>query len=153
MGEYTLTRRVVYERERLFALVSDIERYPEFVPGYRSVFVHRREDRRLYVTQTVSVLGWTSTFDSVATLDPPRVIRIETRPSGFRFMEIVWSFDAMEPEGTCVGLVIRYEAGNILIRAISERWVQVFSSMQLHAFLRRAEETDFRGRSSPTKQA
>ncbi len=142
MEKYTLTRVVAYARDRLFRVVSGIERYPEFIPGYRKVVVRRRTPDRLFVTQTVNVLGWNVTFDSVARLAPPRSLVIDASPPGFRVMRIEWRFGEPAPGRTRIGVTIDYEAGNFLTRRFSGPWIQAFAGMQVKAFLERVKSLD-----------
>lgn len=137
-----LTRVVAYGRDRLFRVVSGIEHYPDFVPGYRKVVVRRRTPDRLYVTQTVSVLGWDVTFDSVAEMAPPRSLVITATAPGFRTMRIEWRFEAPAPRRTRISVTIDYEAGNALARRFSGPWIRAFAGMQVKAFLERMETPD-----------
>lgn len=143
MQEYRLERRVANEPEQLFELVSDIERYPDFVPGYRTASVLRREGPRLDVRQTVSVLGWKCTFDSVAHLDPPRSLEIDASPPGFRRLRIRWELEPAERGGgTRISVAVRYEPANLFTRAVSARWVRALAGMQIRAFLDRARDLE-----------
>ena len=139
MERYAVSRIFPQDRERLYGLVSDIEKYPQFVPGYKSVRVHKREHDRLLVTQTVSVLGWETTFDSVARLDPPHALVIEASPRGFRTMRIEWRFESLEREGTRVDVGIRYEAKGHWLGRLSRPWLKAFIEMQIKAFRARAD--------------
>ena len=139
MEQYTLTRVVAYGRDRLFRVVSGIEHYPDFVPGYRKVVVRRRTPDRLYVTQTVGVLGREVTFDSVAEMAPPRSLVITAAAPGFTTMRIEWRFEAVGPGRTRIGLTIDYEARNPLARRLSGPWIRAFAGMQVKAFLERME--------------
>lgn len=142
MQKYTLTRVVAYGRDCLFRVAAGIERYPEFIPGYRSVVVRRRTPDRLHVTQTVNVLGWNVTFDSVAELAPPRSLVIDASPPGFSLMRIEWRFEEPAPGRTRIRVEIDYEAGNFLTRRFSGPWIQAFAGMQVRAFLERVKTLD-----------
>ena len=139
MEQYAVSRIFPQERERVYALVADIEKYPQFVPGYKTVQVRKRGDDRLWVRQTVSVLGWEATFDSLARLDPPYALVIEASPRGFRMMHIEWHFDSLGREGTRIDVGIRYAAKGHLLTRFSRPWVKAFIEMQIRAFRRRAD--------------
>lgn len=141
--EYTAGRRVANDPEQLFDLVSDIERYPDFVPGYRAAKILRREGARLEVRQTVSVLGWKSTFDSIARLDPPRALEIDASPPGFRRLHILWELKPEDQgDGTRISVTVRYEPAGLVPRAVSRRWVRALAEMQIQAFLDRARSLE-----------
>lgn len=82
--------------ERVFALVADIERYPEFVPGYRASRVLGQREDRLQVEQVVGLGGLQFRFRSQAELDPPRAIQVHSADFPFRELAIRWLF---EPAG------------------------------------------------------
>ena len=44
---------VPYSAEQMYALVDDIERYPEFLPGCRRAQIHKRTDD--YVEATLDI--------------------------------------------------------------------------------------------------
>ena len=142
MEQYAVSRIFPQDRERLYALVADIEKYPQFVPGYKSVRVRKRGHDRLWVTQTVSILGWEATFDSVARLDPPHALVIEASPRGFRTMHIEWRFESLEGEGTRIEAGIRYAAKGPLSNRFSRPWIRAFIEMQIRAFRTRAEASE-----------
>ncbi|HHO68225.1 MAG TPA: hypothetical protein ENK12_04245, partial [Gammaproteobacteria bacterium] len=47
------TATLSFDCRQLFELVADIERYPDFLPGWRSARVLAREGGRLHVEQVV----------------------------------------------------------------------------------------------------
>ena len=140
MGEehYAVSRIFDQAQDALYALVADIETYPQFVPGYTSVRIRKRDADRLWVTQTVSVLGWEMSFDSVARLDPPRALVIEAAPRGFRTMQIEWRLESLGPERTRIDVSIHYEARAWWVSRFSRPWVKAFIEMQIQAFRARA---------------
>lgn len=142
MQEYRLERRVANQPEQVFELVSDIEHYPDFVPGYQAASVLRREGSRLEVRQIVRVLGWKCTFDSVATLDPPRSLEIDARPPGFRRLRILWELEPAQGQGTRISVAVRFEPVNFVPRALLTRWVRALADMQVRAFLNRARDLE-----------
>ncbi|MEM9573601.1 MAG: SRPBCC family protein, partial [Pseudomonadota bacterium] len=45
MPKFESTRRVGHSAEKMFALVADIEKYPEFVPLCESLRIKQRRER------------------------------------------------------------------------------------------------------------
>ncbi len=45
MHKFQTTRRVPFSAEQMFAVVADVERYPEFLPLCESLDVRSREKR------------------------------------------------------------------------------------------------------------
>jgi coenzyme Q-binding protein COQ10 len=115
MPQFSTTRRVKHSAADMFALVADVERYPQFVPLCRSLAVRRRTTdgagRDVIVADmTVAYKLVRETFTSRITLDPPKLeILVEYLEGPFERMNNRWSFRATG-ESTCeVEFYIAYE--------------------------------------------
>ena len=101
----------------MFELVADIERYPDFVPGWRFVEVRRRTERTMEVHQVVQMAGVRLAFESLATLEPPRRITIAADTGVFEAFGIEWHFGACS--GGCnVTLETRVAMRNGVLQAV-----------------------------------
>jgi coenzyme Q-binding protein COQ10 len=73
---FETTRRVPFTAEQMFAVVADVERYPEFVPLCERLVVKTREVGSTHTTLTASMsVGYHAireTFTSRVTLRPER---------------------------------------------------------------------------------
>jgi coenzyme Q-binding protein COQ10 len=86
-----------FKPEQLFALVSDIESYPIFVPGCLNARIVERSER---VWRVENVFGFgpvRSRFTSIAELDPPRRLDISSGDGPWRDFRMSWQF---RPSGT-----------------------------------------------------
>ena len=76
MPTFETTRRVAFTAEQMFAVVADVERYPEFVPLCERLVVQQREVGSTHSTLTASMsVGYHAireTFTSRVTLRPER---------------------------------------------------------------------------------
>jgi coenzyme Q-binding protein COQ10 len=118
-------RRVRHAAADMFALVADVERYPEFVPLCRALKVRRREAddagvEKLIADMEVGYKAIRETFTSRVLLDRPRrKIVVEYVDGPFSRLENVWSFrDAPEGGGSIVEFFIAYEFRNRLLAAL-----------------------------------
>lgn len=116
MPSFRDERRVRHRAEQMFALVADVERYPEFVPLCKGLKVRSRrvdDDGRetLVAGMTVGYKLIRETFTSRVMLDRPRLkVRVEYVDGPFSHLENVWTFtDESEGEGSRVGFFIDYE--------------------------------------------
>ena len=99
------SRLLPYPCERLFSLVLDIERYPEFVPGYLRAQVLRRGTDTLEVEQSVGVGPATVTFRSQAEFAPLQRIAFHSADGPFHRLAMEWSF-ARQGSGCRVGFSV-----------------------------------------------
>lgn len=76
MPTFETTRRVPFTAEQMFAVVADVERYPEFVPLCEQLSVKSREDGSTHTVLTaIMSVGYHAireTFTSRVTLRPER---------------------------------------------------------------------------------
>jgi coenzyme Q-binding protein COQ10 len=145
MPEFNTHRRVAYAAEDMFALVADVERYPEFVPFCERLTVRgRKKEGEREVLIADMAIGYRmvrETFTSKVTIDRPSLtIRADYLDGPFRTMENSWTFKPL-PEGGCeVAFAIQYEfksrALAMLMGAVFERAFRAFAG----AFEKRAEQ-------------
>ena len=144
MPAFRTTRRVRHAPDRMFALVADVEQYPQFLPLCEGLAIRRRtpaEDGTevLVADMTVGYKAIVETFTSRVTLDPARLkILVEYIDGPFRQLENRWSFRE-DPEGCVVEFFIAYEFRSrtlgLLMGAMFEKAFRRFAE----AFERRAD--------------
>ncbi|MDJ0778885.1 MAG: type II toxin-antitoxin system RatA family toxin [Gammaproteobacteria bacterium] len=126
-----------YRCEDLFELVLDIERYPEFVPGWRSARVLERDMGWLRVEQHIGIGPLRLSFESRATYERPDSIRIESAAAPFRHLCIDWRFH--RDQGGC-----RIEFDSSLSLLAMNRFatplLELMGSNVIAAFKRRAAQ-------------
>src|SRR4051794_18983741 len=115
MPQFSSKRRANHSAERMFDLVADVERYPEFVPLCESLKVRQRTKRPdgteiVVADMTVSFKLVRESFTSQVTLDRAGLtILVEYLRGPFRKLENRWTFEP-KGENVCeVGFFIAYE--------------------------------------------
>jgi coenzyme Q-binding protein COQ10 len=115
MPQFSTTRAVRHSAADMFALVADVERYPEFVPLCRSLKVRKRIPEPegvevLVADMTVAYKFMHESFSSRVTLDRPTLqILVEYLEGPFSKLENRWTFRPLG-ERTCeVEFFITYE--------------------------------------------
>jgi coenzyme Q-binding protein COQ10 len=115
MPQFSTTRRVRHAAGDMFALVADVERYPEFVPLCRKLTVRHRTQRGdgvevLTADMTVAYKMFRETFTSRVTLDRARLtIIVEYLNGPFRQLENRWAFRPITEQASEVEFFISYE--------------------------------------------
>jgi len=143
--QFTTKRRVRHAAAKMFDLVADVERYPEFVPLCRALRVRKREPGAdgveiLTADMTVAYKVIHETFTSRVTLDKPSLkIQVEYLNGPFSHLDNRWSFRPLG-FGECeVEFFIAYEFRSrtlgLLMGAMFETAFRKFAE----AFERRAD--------------
>ena len=145
MPELSTTKRVRHAAADMFALVADVERYPEFVPLCQSLAVRKRavENGKAVIVadMTVAYKLIRETFTSRVTLDRPNMeILVEYLQGPFRRLNNRWRFRAVEAHLCDVDFFIAYEFRSrtlgMLMGAVFDAAFRRFAG----AFERRADE-------------
>lgn len=115
MPQFANKRRVRHSAEKMFDLVADVERYPEFVPLCHSLKVKQRTPlpdggEVIVADMTVAYKLIRETFTSRVTLDRPNLrILVEYLRGPFSKLENRWTFEAKSEHSCDVGFFIAYE--------------------------------------------
>lgn len=114
MARFETTRRVAHSAEEMFALVADVEKYPEFVPLCQRLTVtsqRERGDKTLLVADmTVAYKMVRETFSTQVLLKPgDRQIDVKYVDGPFRYLDNRWSFEPVGDHACDVGFYIDYE--------------------------------------------
>ena len=89
---YSDSTQLPYPRRQVFGLVADIERYPEFLPGWKRARILDRNDNRLLVEQQLQTGPAIFRFHSTALLEPCSGIHITATDGPFHDLHIDWCF-------------------------------------------------------------
>ena len=90
MPTVSLQHTVVGPKETVYQVIADIERYPEFMPGFVAIETRRAGDDALDVWQTVGLGRITRRFKSHARFTAPTQIHITSTESPFRRLDQQW---------------------------------------------------------------
>lgn len=97
MPQFTATRQVNHRAEEMFALVADVESYPQFLPMCEGLIVRSRKERDgktlLVADMTVGYKMIRETFTSQVLLKPEEnVIDVKYIDGPFRYLDNRWTF-------------------------------------------------------------
>jgi coenzyme Q-binding protein COQ10 len=115
MPQFSSKRRVHHSAPKMFDLVADVERYPEFVPLCRSLKIRQRIPKPdgteiVIADMTVSFKLVREGFTSRVTLDRPNLkIFVEYLQGPFSNLENRWTFDPKSDVACDVGFFLSYE--------------------------------------------
>lgn len=144
MPKHETVKRVNHSAKEMFALVADVESYPEFVPMCEALTVRSEKERDgvriLVADMTVGYKAIRETFTSQVVLKPEEsLIEVRYIDGPFRFLQNRWFFEEVS-EGVCdIHFFIEYEFKNrmlgMLMGAMFDRAFRMFTD----AFEKRAD--------------
>lgn len=119
MPSHAERRFLPYPPDRMFDLVADIERYPDFLPWCVGARLLSREGPVVRADLMVGFRMIRETFTSRVTLAPPGRIDVEYERGPFRHLKNHWIFH--DADGGCeVEFFIDFEFRSRLLRTVAE---------------------------------
>ena len=126
--------------QAMFALVADVESYPQFLPWCDRAVVSLREPGRTVATLRIDFHGLKQEFTTENLDQPGARIDMKLVSGPFRSLEGSWSFIGLGENGCKVELSLRYEFSSaILERAIGPVFHGIADGL-VEAFVRRAAQ-------------
>jgi|SRR5579863_676955 len=108
MPTHAEQRVLPYTPEQLFALVADVERYPEFLPWCVGARIRERAPGLIIADLMIGFRIFRERFTSRVALDPPRRIDVTYTEGPFRYLDNHWVFDKV-PGGCRIDFFVDFE--------------------------------------------
>jgi ribosome-associated toxin RatA of RatAB toxin-antitoxin module len=138
MREVSRSALVPYTPEQMFALVEDVESYPQFLPWVSAAELIERSPQQVVGRLHMHRGGMRETVTTRNVLTPPREITLNLVAGPFKTLEGRWSFEPIGARGTNVGLTIRFELANSMLNLLFARAFEKNCSQLVDAFVARA---------------
>lgn len=132
-----MQRTVPWTSAQVYELIADVERYPEYLPGWRKVYIIRATGMQAEVAQEFGLGPFSMRFVSTAEFLPNEKITIRSQAGPFSHLDLRWTLTSAEP-GCRVALVIDAVFRSRLLDAVSGRILDTLAPRMLGAFERRA---------------
>jgi ribosome-associated toxin RatA of RatAB toxin-antitoxin module len=132
-----------YSAPEMFTLVTDVARYPEFLPWCDQASVIRSDDTGMEAQIGISFSGIRQTFTTRNDHVPDREVRMQLLDGPFSQLDGRWNFVPLGDEGerACkVELVLNYGFDSVTLgKLISPVFDKIAGSL-VDAFVKRAEQ-------------
>jgi coenzyme Q-binding protein COQ10 len=144
MPKFETVRHVRHAPEKMFALVADVEQYPQFLPLCEALTIRSRRERDglvvLVADMSVGYKAIRETFTSQVVLKPAEnIIDVKYLDGPFRYLTNQWQFTPTADGGTDIHFFIDYEFKSRILGAMMgamfDRAFRTFSE----AFEKRAD--------------
>src|SRR6187551_2207316 len=141
MREVKRSALIAESPARMYALINDVERYPEFVPWSTAARIVSRKDGEMVATLNIRRGPLHAEFTTRNLLEPDHRVLMQFVSGPFRVLEGLWTLTALGEVGCRVELEMRFEFANRVTGALFEPMFQDTAGSLVDAFVRRARET------------
>jgi len=139
MPTHAEQRVLSYTPEQLFALVADIERYPEFLPWCIAARIRERQPCLIVADLIIGFRMFRERFTSRVSLDRPRRIDVEYAEGPFRYLNNHWTFTS-DPKGCRADFFVDFEFRSRLLQRLIEVLFSEAVRRMVGAFEKRARD-------------
>ncbi|HEV7607725.1 MAG TPA: type II toxin-antitoxin system RatA family toxin [Steroidobacteraceae bacterium] len=141
MREVKRSALIAESPARMYALINDIERYPEFVPWCVAARVDSRKESEVVATLNIKRGPLRAEFTTRNVLEPGKRVLMQFVSGPFRVLEGLWTLTPLGEVGCRVELEMRFEFANRLAGTLFESLFEDTAASLVDAFVKRARDT------------
>jgi len=131
---------VMHSAQRMFDLVNDVKRYPEFLPWCIDAHVQSETDEELVAGLTIKKGGIKQSFTTRNAKQNPDWMSMELLDGPFKKLNGMFKFQALSDEACKVVFELDFEVnGKILALTLTPIFKQATNTM-VDAFVKRADQ-------------
>ncbi len=129
-----------YAPDQLYTLVSEVEKYPEFLPWCLAARIRKREEALLIADLIIGYKMIRERFTSRVNLDPAAMrIHVTYAEGPFKYLNNHWRF-LEHPEGCEIDFYIDFEFRSRVLRKMMEPLFNEAVRRMVRAFAARARD-------------
>ena len=108
--EFSDSAKFDYPQPKVFDVVADIERYPEFLPGWQKVSIKEANGHTVVAEQELGIATFSWCFNSRAVFEQPSHIHVSALDGPFQHLDIDWRFESFDENHTQIYLTIKTDS-------------------------------------------
>jgi ribosome-associated toxin RatA of RatAB toxin-antitoxin module len=141
MREVKRSALIAESPARMYELINDIERYPEFIPGCTAARIESRKAGEVVATLSIKKGPLRAEFTTRNLLEVDKRVLMQFVSGPFRVLEGLWTLTPLGELGCRVELEMRFEFANRLAGTLFESLFEDTAASLVDAFVKRARET------------
>ena len=139
MAQVQKTVLIQHSASRMFALVDDVKKYPEFLPWCGGVDLLKHDDQTTSATLHIAYHGIHQKFTTENHKNYPSLMEIKLKDGPFKQLEGVWRFIELSEDACKIEFMLNYEfANNILEKIIAPVFSHIANTF-VDGFVARAD--------------
>ena len=140
MPRHHETRELPYSDEQMFALVTDIARYPEFLPWVVALRVRSDSEHESVADLIVGFKGLRESFSCRVHKERPRTVTVSYIDGPMRHLENEWHFAPLESGGCRVDFMVDFSFRSRVFETLAGQMFDKALRKMIAAFEARAGE-------------
>ncbi len=133
-------RELPWSAEQIYALVADVQSYPEFITWVKKVEEHPISDNQALYVMHVGLGPVKEKFSTIDTFTPHSLIDIRLKSGPLSKLKNTWSFEDLEHGGCLVTFHIEFEFNNRFLSNVMNGVFHQAQQMMIRNFEQRARK-------------
>lgn len=129
-----------YTEQQMFDLVSDVGRYPEFLPWCIGARIYNRRTDRFDADVIIGFKMFREKFTSRVLLEEPKRVEVDYIAGPMKRLYNHWHFSASEQGGCHISFEVDFEFHNRVLEQMIGKMLAEASERMIDAFESRAHE-------------
>jgi ribosome-associated toxin RatA of RatAB toxin-antitoxin module len=139
MAQVQKTVLIHHSASRMYALVDDVKKYPEFLPWCGGVDLIKQDDASTVATLHIDYHGLHQQFTTENLKTFPSLMEIKLKDGPFKHLEGVWRFIELNENACKIEFMLNYEFANIIIEKIISPVFSHIANTFVDGFVARAD--------------
>lgn len=141
MREVKRSALIAESPARMYSLINDIDRYPEFVPWCTAARVESRKEGEVVATLTIKRGPLRAEFTTRNLLEQDKRVLMQFVSGPFSVLEGLWTLTPLGDLGCRVELEMRFEFANRVAGTLFAPLFEDTAASLVDAFVKRARES------------
>lgn len=140
MARVQKTVLINHSASRMFELVDDVEKYPEFLPWCGGVDLIKQDDASTMATLHIAYHGLHQKFTTENHKEFPKLMEIRLKNGPFKQLEGVWRFIKLSEHACKVEFMLNYEFENNFLEKLIAPVFSHIANTFVDSFVARADQ-------------
>jgi coenzyme Q-binding protein COQ10 len=140
MPRHREVKRLPVSPDKLFALVSDVKSYPEFLPWCVGATIRSQTETSITADLCIGYKFFQESFTSQVKLIPQSRIEVTYTHGPFKYLENQWIFRPTDDGGTEIDFYVDFEFKSFFMQNLIEMLFTEAVHKMVDAFEKRAKE-------------
>lgn len=140
MVKYLVKQKLNYSNKQMFDLISDVAKYPEFLPWCKTTNIYNKSNDAFYSDMEIGFKLINEKFTSKVTLVEEYKVFSEAISGPFKKMNNIWEIISISGNECEINLTIEFEFKSFILQNIIGKLFEKASKKMITAFEERANE-------------
>jgi len=138
MPSFEKTKIIDCSTQHMFDVVLDIEKYPDFLPWVSGASILNTTDDEFSAELIANFAGMQQRFQTVDRFLRHKLIEVRLLSGPFKFLQSLWTFDALGEQRCRVHFSIDFEFNNRMLSLVASPVFAKACQSMVHEFEKRA---------------